>query len=318
MDDTKGECSKAGSQARPTRNRDRSSSSSSSRSSSSSASSCKPGPRRRRHRKSKKRGGTKKELLKLTKLVNSLQAQLARSNECVRPYDNISDISDCSRNLYVENEPDQAPPVPLESEPFAFGLGTKLKEPAMPSTSEGELKLLCDVQRLNHNEWFNLRYAEIQKVYNHTPGYTDLETNDEVKEYDQNPHLVQADRAFGALTYCMIKQQEALHAAVQDVLAWAQGSTEIVHESLREKLNSVFLSGDYYKVSEDFLQVICGHRAEVIQMRRNGITKRVKDKLVKSALRKIPPSGTSLFNAEAFTAAIEKIWRCTKMFLAIT
>ncbi|XP_073961745.1 uncharacterized protein isoform X2 [Choristoneura fumiferana] len=285
MDDTKGECSKAGSQARPTRNRDRSSSSSSSRSSSSSASSCKPGPRRRRHRKSKKRGGTKKELLKLTKLVNSLQAQLARSNECVRPYDNISDISDCSRNLYVENEPDQAPPVPLESEPFAFGLGTKLKEPAMPSTSEG---------------------------------YTDLETNDEVKEYDQNPHLVQADRAFGALTYCMIKQQEALHAAVQDVLAWAQGSTEIVHESLREKLNSVFLSGDYYKVSEDFLQVICGHRAEVIQMRRNGITKRVKDKLVKSALRKIPPSGTSLFNAEAFTAAIEKIWRCTKMFLAIT
>ncbi|XP_063623109.1 uncharacterized protein LOC134795207 [Cydia splendana] len=46
-------------------------------------------------------------------------------------------------------------------------------------------------------------------------------------------------------------------------------------------------------------------RAEVINMRRNGITKHIKEPLLKAVIRKIPPSSSSLFNAEAFTAKIE-------------
>lgn len=62
-------------------------------------------------------------------------------------------------------------------------------------------------------------------------------------------------------------------------------------------------------------QLICGHRAETIQMRRDGIIYHVRDPLVKSQLRKIPPSNKHVFNAESLTIALEKIGGVKKAFL---
>ncbi|KAJ8733705.1 hypothetical protein PYW07_014256 [Mythimna separata] len=62
------------------------------------------------------------------------------------------------------------------------------------------------------------------------------------------------------------------------------------------------------------LQIICGHRAEILQMRRDCVTKQAKDPLMKASLKKIPPTCTNLFNAEKFTAAVEKAGGVRKCF----
>ncbi|KAH9636093.1 hypothetical protein HF086_008393 [Spodoptera exigua] len=49
-------------------------------------------------------------------------------------------------------------------------------------------------------------------------------------------------------------------------------------------------------------------------MRRDCVTKQAKDPLMKASLKKIPPTCTNLFNAEKFTAAIEKSGGVRKCF----
>ncbi|XP_063371784.1 uncharacterized protein LOC134660016 [Cydia amplana] len=273
---------------------------------SSSSDSSKSDSKHKRRYRSKKRGGRKKSrrrLHTLTKQVNELRALVNPDNYYARVdnSDAYSVVSDnVSRELYTEAEPQPGP-----SQPFVLGLGTKLKEPTIPDATEEQIKLLCEVQRLDNKGWNDIRYSETQKIYSRSPGYTDLEVNEEVKQYDTYPHLVHSDKAYGALTFCLIKQQEALHAAVAEILDYTRAGGEFSYESFREKVSSVLLGGDLFKVSEDMLQLVCGHRAEVINMRRNGITKHIKEPLLKAAIRKIPPSSSSLFNAEEFTAKIE-------------
>jgi hypothetical protein len=267
-----------------------------------------------RHR-SKKRGGRKKashQLHKLTQQVNELRALVNPDN--IRNHDDDFDthsiVSDnVSRDLYDEKEPKPGP-----SKPFILGLGTKLKEPAIPEATEDQVKLLCDVQRFDNKGWNDIRYADTQKTYTRTPGYTDLEVNEEVKQYDTYPHLVHSDKAYGALTFCIIKQQEALHAAVAEILDFTRSGGEFSYETFCDKVNSVLLGGDLFKVSEDLLQLVCGHRAEVLNMRRNGIMKHIKDPLIKAAIRKIPPTSASLFSAEAFSNKIENHGGVRKCF----
>lgn len=46
------------------------------------------------------------------------------------------------------------------------------------------------------------------------------------------------------------------------------------------------------------IQIICGHRAEIIQMRIYGILNYVRNPVGKSALRKIPSANQLVFSAE--------------------
>lgn len=74
------------------------------------------------------------------------------------------------------------------------------------------------------------------------------------------------------------------------------------------------MEGNYNKISGDLLQLACGHRADIIEQRRDAILKSVKDKFMRSNLRKIPPSSSFLFNKEAFSSAIEKAGGAGKVF----
>ncbi|CAH0723957.1 unnamed protein product, partial [Brenthis ino] len=75
-----------------------------------------------------------------------------------------------------------------------------------------------------------------------------------------------------------------------------------------------FLKVDLFKISSDLLQLVCGHRAESIEMRRETITGQVRDPLVKTSLNKIPPSTMHLFDSEAFSLALEKSGGVRKVF----
>lgn len=76
----------------------------------------------------------------------------------------------------------------------------------------------------------------------------------------------------------------------------------------------MFLDGEFHKVSADLLQMVCGHRAEVIQVKRDAILKNVKDPVAKIALNKIPPSNTHIFEADAFSSVLEKSGGVRKTF----
>lgn len=298
------------------RTRSRSHSSSSSDSSSSSSSSNSETRRQRRKRSKRSRKSRQaKNMDKLFREIGELRKQIIVSNNCENHHDHDEILTQVSGELYEQNNC-----LPADHEcpntsnlDFTFNIETKLKEPSVPKTSDFFLEMLNDVQRLNSTSWSEVRYAETQKTYNHTPGFIDLETNEEVKMYDTLRHLAHSDKAYAAFTYCILKQKVAFQEAIKVLLSWARENTNNF-EQLTEKVEEVFQKGDFHKISSDLLQLACGHRAETIEMRRESITKQARDPLVKASLNKIPPSATHLFNTEQFTSALEKAGGVRKAF----
>lgn len=114
-------------------------------------------------------------------------------------------------------------------------------------------------------------------------------------------HLNHADKTLAALTMCVIKQMEALQNGSRHVLSWAKDYDSFNYDVLHQKISPLCSSGDFHKSSTDLMQLICGQRAEIIQIRRDAILKHVKDLVAKSSLHKVPPSAINLFSAEKFT-----------------
>ncbi|KOB51845.1 Uncharacterized protein OBRU01_27053, partial [Operophtera brumata] len=311
--------------------RRRSPSSSSSSSSSSDSGSSTSSSVSRKHNKSHKRKkrGTKRGHQRDRRRLNKLRQEMCElrkrapfcDNDCSSRSNlnhlNSEEVVDgnISGELFndcIEHDFDQN-----KSEPnFVFEIETKLKEPAVPKTPQNYLNTLNQIQHFESNEWCEVRFAETQKSYNHATGFVELEVNEEVKAYDSLRHLAYSDKAFAALTFCVLKQREALQTALRSLLDWGRG-TDINYEGLSEKINEQFLNGEYYKVSSELLQLVCGHRADVIQMRRDGITNFLRDPLTKVAVRKIPPSCNHLFKAEALTSLLEKAGGVRKAFLPL-
>lgn len=303
-----------------------SSSSSCSSSSSDTCSSAKRSKRSRRHRrkKSKHESRTDQRMDQLFKELGELRKYITPSGNTDLPCDGMQDndatsvCSGVSGHLYDSvagsQDLDQREESPKLTKDFTFSLETKLKEPSVPKTPDVFLKMLSDVQRLGSTAWSEVRYADTQKTYNHTPGFIDLETNEEVKMYDTLRNQANTEKAYAAITYCVLKQKEALQENLRNILTWAKDNDGITFDTLNNKIDELFQSGSFHKITSDLLQLVCGHRAESIEMRRDAITTQVRDPLVKATLSRIPPSSTYLFESESFTAALEKAGGVRKAF----
>lgn len=193
-------------------------------------------------------------------------------------------------------------------------IGTKLKEPAVPKTDCRYLNILKEIQFFNTPDWSDVRYAETQKKYNCSPGFVELEANDEIKCYDLIKHLSYTERSYASLTFAMLKQKEAIKSELCGFMTWIRDQEGLTFEAINQKVNDIFTSGEFSRISADLLQMICGHRAETIQMRRDSITNAIRDPLVKASLRKIPPSEVNLFNSKQFAVALEKAGGIRKAF----
>lgn len=304
----------------------RRSSSSSSSSSMSSSSSSSQSPRDSKKKKkrssrhhSKKRKRDRRILEKLSKEVNELRKNMI-SYDNRNHVDNNDVSSDVSRDLYDDVSVDASQALSyncnLDTEVIphlSFNIETKLKDPAVPPAPQEYLKMLNEIQRFDKNTWSDIRYADTQKFYNHSPGFTELETNEEVKAYDNTRHLAYSDKSYAAITFCVLKQKEAVLNSLRNLLAWSK-SPDASLVNINDKIEELFLKGEFHKVSSDLLQMTCGHRAETIEMRRDSILKGVRDPLVKVALNKIPPSNSHIFSSEAFTAALDKAGGVRKAF----
>lgn len=260
----------------------------------------------------------------LFKELGELRKYITPSGNTDLPCDGMQDndatsvCSGVSGHLYDSvagsQDLDQREESPKLTKDFTFSLETKLKEPSVPKTPDVFLKMLSDVQRLGSTAWSEVRYADTQKTYNHTPGFIDLETNEEVKMYDTLRNQANTEKAYAAITYCVLKQKEALQENLRNILTWAKDNDGITFDTLNNKIDELFQSGSFHKITSDLLQLVCGHRAESIEMRRDAITTQVRDPLVKATLSRIPPSSTYLFESESFTAALEKAGGVRKAF----
>lgn len=297
------------------------SSSSSSSSSSESSRDSKKKKKRRRRRRSKKQKREHQLLEKLSKEVGELRKNIANyDNNNYRDNDVESFVSDVSRDLYNDCASQSFPcqnTLNADERPnLSFNFETKIKDPVLPSTPPVYMKMLDEVQRFGSSTWSDVRYAETQKLYNHSPGFTELDTNEEVKAYDNLRHLSYSEKSYAALTFCVLKQKEVFLDSCRALISWSLASDSSLN-NLNDKVDEIFLKGDFHKVSTDLLQMVCGHRAEAVEMKRDNILKSVRDPILKCKLNKIPPSNTHLFHAETLTSTLDHAGGVRKAFWPI-
>jgi hypothetical protein len=308
------------------RNSRSSSSSNSSSSSTSSSSNSRHNSKKKKkaqRRRAKRRRDDRQILEKLSLEVGELKKSMMNYNNYNCGDNDV--LSDVSGNLYHDGYTSQVPLPPNQAKcesvsetlqsylNLIFDFETKLKEPAMPQTPSNYLVMLQEIQKLDNVCWSDIRYSETQKIYNHTPGFTELEINELVKEYDNIRHLAYTDKSYAALTFSILKQKESFINCLSNLVTWSQSENASL-SNLNDKIKDLFLKGDYHKISNDILQIVCGHRAETIEMRRAGILKNVRDPLMRTTLNKIPPSNTHLFNSDQFTSVLEKFGGVKKTF----
>lgn len=302
------------SEGRKRKSRDELSTTSSSSSSSSSSSDCSR-KRRRKNRNKKKKNG------KLTKLISEIaeiKSHLCQQTAVSYPqYDeDILSIYDTSNTRsefdHVDDRPSTSTAHKIEEEhAFSVPIKTITKEPTIPSAPPAYLDELKTLQHFDQPDWNKVRYSDTQKLYSCSPGFVSLETNDEARRVDHYNTAFKMEGTFASMIYALLKQRDALYA---DVKGLVQSTKQSDNTDIGSKLNDIFQNGEYAKITSDIFQMVCGHRAEMIQNRRESIINTVKDPYLKNTLRKIPPSATNLFNSEKFSLAIEKAGGALKVF----
>lgn len=235
-------------------------------------------------------------------------------------YDSDGVSANVSGDLFDNGTAGTAPAPPARTEQpapgcsFQLPLNTVLKEPTIPKSRPDLVNLINNIQRFNSQDWDSVRYADVQKQYCSSPGFTYLETNDELKPFDKSNSLALIERGFATITQALIKQNEAAQSGFKDLVDWSNSGAQITPKLLEEKLNDIFVQGSFQKISNDVLQIACGHRAELIQQRRDNMLRSVKDNFLKSSLKKIPPTCENLFHKEQLANAIEKAGGSSKIF----
>ncbi|KAJ2937620.1 hypothetical protein O0L34_g17876 [Tuta absoluta] len=161
--------------------------------------------------------------------------------------DNDIDViePDVSRHLYDEDTEDKAEQSSLDSRinqptTLKFTFNTVLKEPSVPKSTQNLLDTIKAVQHFDSEDWSNVRYAEVQKQYVSRPGFTDLETNEEIKAYDKFTNLSLTERGFAAITQALIKQGEAAQSGFEALISWLRSTTDLSPNSLQDKINEIF------------------------------------------------------------------------------
>lgn len=194
-----------------------------------------------------------------------------------------------------------------------------VKEPLYPKSNDKHLKNLGELQRFNCSEWLSVRFAEAQKKYLSTPGFVELNINEELKKFEspnnEDYRLYLLERSFAAMTSAILTQKEELRNNLQQLINWSgDKDTQLTATSLFKKVEQVFdKNSAFMKVSDDLLQIVCGRRADFIRLRRESLLKQIPDEYLSAGLNKIPPSTEELFDNTTLGNYIQKIGGIDKL-----
>lgn len=280
--------------------------------------------RRRKHNKRRRRSHHTRKLNQLIEAVGVLQNKMS-STQGHNNQDSVNDDvidPNVSGELFDEdtrsvNDEQTDREGAIGTPALNVVMHTKVKEPTIPQAPDDMLQQLKDLQRFDRPDWNSVRYVEVQKQYLRSPGFTNLDPNDEVRRYDHSKFTSNMESAFAGLTFALLKQREILQEEMNNFLIWAQlNDADLSYTNIHAKISEIFSQGEYSKVASDIIQMVCGHRAELVQHRREGILAAIKDPYHKSTLRKIPPSCSTLFQKDQFNAVLDKAGGVNKIFWA--
>lgn len=185
---------------------------------------------------------------------------------------------------------------------------TSLKEPKVPHADPEHLKRLQILQKFGDSSWKDVRYTEALKIHNATPGFVDLDVNDELRQFVKgNDYTAKSEKIIATICNGLITQRDIVNQNLQEFINWtASPGTVLSVDNIFVKINDMFQStSKFSKLSEEIMQMVCGKRAEYIENRRERILSEVPNKNLREGLRKIPPSSKYLFDETQLRSYIQ-------------
>lgn len=261
----------------------------------------------------------------LTQQVSFLTSLITQNNNNTPQVINASSVvcEEVPKNINDSHDFILRPPahsvVEEKQKLYLSDLTTNIKDPVFSKSKESHLLKLSQIQRFKSSDWNSIRFYEPQKKYVTTPGFIELNINDELRRFSasssEDSRLHYLERTFAALTNAIISQKEELNIALQKIVDWAgDKNTTLTPKNLFDKIESSFnKDSTYTKVTDDILQIVCGRRADCIQSRRELLLKQIPDEFHSGALQKIPPTYEFLFDENLLNIYLQKIGGAEKL-----
>lgn len=200
-------------------------------------------------------------------------------------------------------------PEPDAEEPFLdFAPETKESEAKVSKATDKMVEMGTRCQKLDTDGWQNIRYAEVQKMFQATPVFTALKVNGHLASVTPSWQLVsileKMDLCLGAVSHGLLQQRTAFEET------YANAPPDV-----KAYLSKHFLTKDkaqFRKVSDSLLQYTCGKRAEILEQRR--ALYKPQNKTMSELLHAIPPSTTLLFAEPQLSDLIKEQGGVSKVF----
>lgn len=180
----------------------------------------------------------------------------------------------------------------------------------IPPSDEKRLEKVNHLQHFDSQAWKGMRYKATLQGFSANPGFVALKVNEELCHFNKSKdYLAAADNIWAGLTNAELERQDLLKQGLQDLLNWAaRNPAELNPMSLFEKVSSLLgTDSPLHNCSEKIMQIICGRRAECIEIRRDRILKEINNPMLKATMKDIPPSAEYLFSRNALQPVIQSL-----------
>lgn len=84
------------------------------------------------------------------------------------------------------------------------------------------IQILKDILIIDNLDWTNARYANAQKLYRDSPGFTELDENDEIKRYNTSRMLDNMEQVFVPISFALTKHKELLQSELRSLIIWTR------------------------------------------------------------------------------------------------
>lgn len=180
----------------------------------------------------------------------------------------------------------------------------------IPLANKERLEELARLQQFDTPAWQGIRYKKALQSSLAQPGFIGLKINEELCHFNKSKdYLASTEQLLAGLSNSILEQRQLLKTGLQDLVDWAsENSNNLNFNTLFDKITNLFGPGSAtYKNLETTMQIICGKRAECIEVRRDRILKEISNINLKTTLQKIPPSREYLFSREALQPVIASL-----------